>query len=176
MGRFAVSLGHGRFSAGRLHHDAALEFLRLTPWLGAGGGGADRLLAVVVAYPCSRFSVIGTTSPRHPRRRESSACSSSRARLDRRLARPHGAPRGGQPGGRAVADKRVFYYAGSCCGRSALGLASLDRSMRVGHGGDRRDETAAASVGITSPLQIGITVLSHPHPVGASRTRSTSPT
>ena len=62
MGRFGlVSLGHGAFlGLGAYTTTLLWNFFGLTPWLGAVVAVAlTAVLAVVVAYPCSRFSVIG---------------------------------------------------------------------------------------------------------------------
>src|SRR5205085_7510165 len=62
MGRFGlVSLGHGAFlGVGGYATVLLWNFFSLTPWL--GGPLAiilTVLLALVVAYPCSRFQVVG---------------------------------------------------------------------------------------------------------------------
>src|SRR4030095_5012950 len=62
MGRFGlVSLGHGAL-LGLGAHTAVLlwNFFGINPWL-AGGVAMilTALLAAVVAYPCSRFQVVG---------------------------------------------------------------------------------------------------------------------
>src|SRR5437660_9845866 len=62
MGRFGlVSLGHGAFlGLGAYTTTLLWNFFGLTPWLGTLVAVAlTAVFAVVVAYPCSRFSVIG---------------------------------------------------------------------------------------------------------------------
>src|SRR5256885_3749689 len=62
MGRFGlVSLGHGAFRGIGAYTTTLLwNFFGLTPWLGALVAMAvTGIFAVVVAYPCSRFQVVG---------------------------------------------------------------------------------------------------------------------
>ena len=62
MGRFGlVSLGHGAFlGVGAYTTTLLWNFYGLTPWLGTFVAmAAAVVLAFVVAYPCSRFGIIG---------------------------------------------------------------------------------------------------------------------
>lgn len=62
MGRFGlVSLGHGAFlGVGAYTSTLLWNFYGLSPWVGAlGAMGAAAALALVVAYPCSRFGIVG---------------------------------------------------------------------------------------------------------------------
>ena len=62
MGRFGlVSLGHGAFlGVGAYAAVLFWNFYGMTPWLGAVlAVGITVVLALVVAYPCSRFQVVG---------------------------------------------------------------------------------------------------------------------
>src|SRR5882672_10346916 len=62
MGRFGLtSLGHGAFlGLGAYTSTLLWNFFGLTPWLGAVAAMALTAgLAVIVAYPCSRFQVVG---------------------------------------------------------------------------------------------------------------------
>ena len=62
MGRFGlVSLGHGAFLGLGAYTVALLwNFFHLTPWIGAAVAvAATAAFAAVVAYPCSRFRVVG---------------------------------------------------------------------------------------------------------------------
>src|SRR5215510_1632870 len=62
MGRFGlVSLGHGAFlGVGAYTTTLLWNFYGLTPWLGTLAAVAAAVgLALVVAYPCSRFGIIG---------------------------------------------------------------------------------------------------------------------
>jgi branched-chain amino acid transport system permease protein len=62
MGRFGlVSLGHGGFMGVGAYGTAMLwNYFHVTPWLGAPISMAVAvLLALVVAYPCSRFRITG---------------------------------------------------------------------------------------------------------------------
>src|SRR5215510_4666022 len=62
MGRFGlVSLGHGAFlGIGAYTTTLLWNFYGLTPWVGALVAVALTIgLALVVAYPCSRFQVVG---------------------------------------------------------------------------------------------------------------------
>ena len=126
------------------------------------------LLAVVVAYPCSRFQVVGhyfglvtlAVGEVDP------AADHRRARLDGRLARASSI----KPVGRTTACWPCSSptSASSTTARSSLWLAGLwvwarlDRSMaRSAMEAIGEDETAAASVGIhVTRFKLGITVLS----------------
>src|SRR2546427_1278090 len=62
MGRFGlVSLGHGAFlGLGAYTVTLLWNFYSLTPWIGGVAAAAFTVLvAAVVAYPCSRFQVVG---------------------------------------------------------------------------------------------------------------------
>ena len=62
MGRFGlISLGHGAFlGLGAYTTTLLWNFFGLTPWLGAVAAVALAAgFAVIVAYPCSRFQVVG---------------------------------------------------------------------------------------------------------------------
>ncbi len=62
MGRFGlVSLGHGAFlGVGAYVTALAWNFFRITPWLGGPLAIAlTVILALIVAYPCSRFQILG---------------------------------------------------------------------------------------------------------------------
>src|ERR671936_763440 len=62
MGRFGlVSLGHGAFlGVGAYAATLLWNYYGLTPWLGALVGVALAVVfAAVVAYPCSRFGIVG---------------------------------------------------------------------------------------------------------------------
>src|SRR6266403_5777471 len=62
MGRFGlVSLGHGAFlGLGAYTTTLLWNFYGLTPWLGTFVAmAAAVVLALIVAYPCSRFGIIG---------------------------------------------------------------------------------------------------------------------
>ena len=190
MGRFGlVSLGHGAFLGVGAYTTALLwNFFGLTPWIGAVVAvAAHGALAAVVAYPCSRFQVVGHYfAPRDAGGgRGGPPADHRRARLDRRLARADAS----RPAGAAsacwtlqFADKRVFYYGALVAlGRSGSGCGGgVDRAWpasameAIGE-----DETAAASVGIhVTRFKIGITVLSAALTAlgGVAATRSTSRT
>jgi branched-chain amino acid transport system permease protein len=169
MGRFGLtSLGHGAFlGLGAYTTTLLWNFFGLTPWL--GGLVAVALtagFAVIVAYPCSRFQVVGHYF---------ALVTLAVGEVVRLLIIAERDWTGGslgltvKPAGRdsllalQFADKRVFYY-----GALALWLAGLwvwarvDRSMvRSAMEAIGEDETAAASVGIhVTRFKIGITVLS----------------
>ena len=62
MGRFGlVSLGHGAFlGVGAYTTTLLWNFFGLTPWIGVlVAMAAAVVLALIVAYPCSRFGIIG---------------------------------------------------------------------------------------------------------------------
>jgi branched-chain amino acid transport system permease protein len=169
MGRFGlVSLGHGAFlGIGAYTTTLLWNFFGLTPWLGgllAIAGTA--LFALVVAYPCSRFRVVGHYF---------ALVTLAVGEVIRLLIIAERDWTGGSlgvslksAGGDSLvaiqfADKRVFYY-----GTLVLWLIGLsiwhrvDRSMaRSAMEAIGEDETAAASVGIhVSRFKMGITVLS----------------
>jgi branched-chain amino acid transport system permease protein len=169
MGRFGLtSLGHGAFlGIGAYTTTLLWNFFDLTPWLGALAAMAlTAVFAVVVAYPCSRFQVVGHYF---------GLVTLAVGEVIRLLIVAERDWTGGslgltvKPAGRdsilaiQFADKRVFYY-----GALVLWLAGLyiwwrvDRSMaRSAMEAIGEDETAAASVGIhVTRFKIGITVLS----------------
>ena len=169
MGRFGlVSLGHGAFlGVGAYTSTLLWNFYGLTPWLGGPAAVAlTVLLALVVAYPCSRFQVVGHYF---------ALVTLAVGEVVRLLIIAERDWTGGSlgltvkaAGGDSLlavqfADKRVFYY-----GALLLWLAGLwvwwrvDRSMaRSAMEAIGEDETAAASVGIhVTRFKVGITVLS----------------
>ena len=169
MGRFGlVSLGHGAFLGLGAYATVLLwNFWGWSPWLGGAVGVVlTALLAAVVAYPCSRFQVVGHYF---------GLVTLAVGEVVRLLIIAERDWTGGSlgvslkpVGGDSVvalqfADKRVFYY-----GALALWLIGLavwqrvDRSMaRSAMEAIGEDETAAASVGIhVTRFKIGITVLS----------------
>jgi branched-chain amino acid transport system permease protein len=169
MGRFGlVSLGHGAFlGVGAYTTTLLWNAYGLTPWLGVLVAVVlTALLAVVVAYPCSRFQVVGHYF---------GLVTLAVGEVIRLLIIAERDWTGGSLGvsvksanadslfALQFADKRIFYY-----GSMALWLAGLwvwwrvDRSMaRSAMEAIGEDETAAASVGIrVTRFKIGITVLS----------------
>jgi branched-chain amino acid transport system permease protein len=169
MGRFGLtSLGHGAFlGVGAYTTTLLWNFFGLTPWLGAlVAAAATAVLAVIVAYPCSRFQVVGHYF---------GLVTLAVGEVIRLLIIAERDWTGGSlgltlkpAGGDSLlalqfADKRVFYY-----GALVLWLAGLwvwwrvDRSMaRSAMEAIGEDETAAASVGIhVTRFKVGITVLS----------------
>ncbi len=169
MGRFGlVSLGHGAFlGLGAYTTTLLWNFFGLTPWLGSVVAVAlTAVFAVVVAYPCSRFSVVGhyfglvTLAVGEVIRLLIIAERDWTGGSLGLTVRPEGAD---SLLAVQFADKRVFYYAGLVLW--ALGLwvwYRLDRSMaRSAMEAIGEDETAAASVGIhVTRFKIGITMLS----------------
>jgi branched-chain amino acid transport system permease protein len=169
MGRFGLtSLGHGAFlGIGAYTTTLLWNFFGLTPWL---GGIVAVLLtaifAVVVAYPCSRFQVVGHYF---------ALVTLAVGEVIRLLIVAERDWTGGslgvtvKPAGQdsllaiQFADKRVFYYAALVLWLLGLYVWSrVDRSMaRSAMEAIGEDETAAASVGIhVTRFKIGITVLS----------------
>ena len=167
MGRFGlVSLGHGAFlGLGAYTSTLLWNAYGVTPWLGALAAMAlTGLFAVVVAYPVSRFRVVGHYF---------GLVTLAVGEVIRLLIIAERDWTGGSLGltvrpaaglfALQFADKRVFYY-----GVLALWLAGLwvwdwvDRSMtRSAMEAIGEDETAAASVGIhVTRFKVGITVLS----------------
>jgi len=169
MGRFGLtSLGHGAFlGLGAYTTTLLWNFFGLSPWLGAIVAVLiTAIFAVVVAYPCSRFQVVGHYF---------GLVTLAVGEVIRLLIVAERDWTGGSlgvtvkpAGGDSLlalqfADKRVFYY-----GSLVLWLAGLyiwwrvDRSMaRSAMEAIGEDETAAASVGIhVTRFKIGITVLS----------------
>jgi branched-chain amino acid transport system permease protein len=169
MGRFGlVSLGHGAFlGLGAYTTTLLWNFYGLPPWLGTIVAlGLTAILALVVAYPCSRFQVVGHYF---------GLVTLAVGEVIRLLIIAERDWTGGSlglslrsAGGDSLlaiqfADKRVFYY-----GTLVLWLAGLyvwsriDRSMtRSAMEAIGEDETAAASVGIhVSRFKMGITLVS----------------
>ena len=169
MGRFGLtSLGHGAFlGLGAYTSTLLWNSFGLTPWVGAVGAVAiTAVLAVIVAYPCSRFQVVGHYF---------GLVTLAVGEVVRLLIIAERDWTGGslgltvKPAGAdsllaiQFADRRVFYY-----GALVLWLAGLwvwhrvDRSMaRSAMEAIGEDETAAASVGIhVTRFKVGITVLS----------------
>jgi branched-chain amino acid transport system permease protein len=169
MGRFGLtSHGHGAFlGLGAYTTTLLWNFFGLTPWLGGVGAVlVTAVLAVIVAYPCSRFQVLGHYF---------ALVTLAVGEVVRLLIIAERDWTGGSLGltvrsaeGDSLlavqfADKRVFYY-----GALGLWLAGLyvwsrvDRSMaRPAMEAIGEDETAAASVGIhVTRFKVGITVLS----------------
>jgi len=169
MGRFGlVSLGHGAFLGLGAYATVLLwNFWAWSPWLGGVVAVVlTAILAAVVAYPCSRFQVVGHYF---------GLVTLAVGEVIRLLIIAERDWTGGSlgvslkpVGGDSLwalqfADKRVFYY-----GALALWLAGLwvwhrvDRSMaRSAMEAIGEDETAAASVGIhVTRFKIAITVLS----------------
>jgi branched-chain amino acid transport system permease protein len=169
MGRFGlVSLGHGAFLGLGAYATVLLwNFYGLSPWL--GGVVAVLLtagLAAVVAYPCSRFQVVGHYF---------GLVTLAVGEVIRLLIVAERNWTGGSlgvslkpAGGDSVvavqfADKRVFYYAALALWLAGLWVwVRVDRSMaRSAMEAIGEDETAAASIGIhVTRFKIGITVLS----------------
>jgi branched-chain amino acid transport system permease protein len=169
MGRFGlVSLGHGAFlGLGAYTSTLLWNFWGLSPWIGGLVAVALTVaLALVIAYPCSRFQVVGhyfglvTLAFGEVIRLLIIA---ERDWTGGSLGVSLKAARGDSVVALQFADKRVFYY-----GALVLWLAGLyvwhrlDRSMaRSAMEAIGEDETAAASVGIhVSRFKMGITVLS----------------
>lgn len=169
MGRFRLtSFGHGAFlGLGAYTPTLLWNFYGLTPWI---GGVLAVLLtavvAVIVAYPCSRFQVVGHYF---------ALVTLAVGEVVRLLIIAERNWTGGslgvslRPAGRdsllamQFADKRVFYYAGLVLWLLGLWVwLRVDRSMaRSAMEAIGEDETAAASVGIhVTRFKIGITVLS----------------
>jgi branched-chain amino acid transport system permease protein len=169
MGRFGlVSLGHGAFLGLGAYTVALLwNFFHLTPWIGAIVAVAlTALFAAVVAYPCSRFRVVGHYF---------GLVTLAVGEVVRLLIIAERDWTGGslgltlKPSGASsllavqFADRRVFYYGTLVVWVAGLWVwRRLDRSMaRSAMEAIGEDETAAASVGIhVTRFKIGITVLS----------------
>jgi branched-chain amino acid transport system permease protein len=170
MGRFGlVSLGHGAFlGVGAYATTLLWNFYGLTPWAGSLVAVAlAAALAFVVAYPCSRFGIVGhyfalvTLAVGEVIRLLIIA---ERDWTGGSLGLTLKAAEAGS-GLRAIqfADKRVFYYAALLVWLAGLWVwRRLDRSMaRSALEAIGEDETAAASVGIhVTRFKLGITVLS----------------
>jgi branched-chain amino acid transport system permease protein len=170
MGRFGlVSLGHGAFlGVGAYTTTLLWNFYGLTPWLGAIlAVAAAVLLAVVVAYPCSRFGILGHYF---------ALVTLAVGEVVRLLIIAERDWTGGslgltvRPAASAAsllavqyADKRVFYYASLAVWLGGLWVwARLDRSMaRAALEAIGEDETAAASVGVrVTRFKLAVTALS----------------
>ncbi|MGH7312151.1 MAG: branched-chain amino acid ABC transporter permease [Candidatus Rokuibacteriota bacterium] len=170
MGRFGlVSLGHGAFLGVGAYATALLwNFYGLTPWVGCLAAMAlAALLALVVAYPCSRFGIVGhyfalvTLAVGEVVRLLIIAERDWTGGSLGLTLRP--APTEASLVAFQYADKRVFYYAALAIWLGGLGVwARLDRSMaRKAMEAIGEDETAAASVGIhVTRFKLGVTVLS----------------
>jgi branched-chain amino acid transport system permease protein len=170
MGRFGlVSLGHGAFlGVGAYTTTLLWNFYGLTPWLGAVIAVALAVIvALIVAYPCSRFGIIGHYF---------ALVTLAVGEVVRLLIIAERDWTGGSLGLTLEAagsdasfvaiqytDKRVWYYAAMMIWIGGLWVwARLDRSMaRAAMEAIGEDETAAASVGIrVTRFKLGITVLS----------------
>ncbi|MBM3220258.1 MAG: branched-chain amino acid ABC transporter permease [Candidatus Rokubacteria bacterium] len=169
MGRFGlVSLGHGAFlGVGAYTTTLLWNFYGLTPWVGViVAMAAAVVLALVVAYPCSRFGIVGHYF---------GLVTLAVGEVIRLLLIAERDWTGGSLGltlktaGDAsfyavqYADKRVFYYGAFVVWLLGLWVwHRLDRSMaRAAMEAIGEDETAAASVGIhVSRFKLAITSLS----------------
>lgn len=169
MGRFGlVSLGHGAFLGLGAYTVALLwNFFHLTPWIGAVVAVAGTaVFAAVVAYPCSRFRVVGHYF---------ALVTLAVGEVVRLLIIAERDWTGGSLGltlktagansllAIQFADRRVFYYGTLVVWVGGLWVwRRLDRSMaRSAMEAIGEDETAAASVGIhVTRFKIGITMLS----------------
>ncbi len=169
MGRFGlVSLGHGAFlGVGAYATTLLWNFYGWTPWIGSVIAILLAMLtALVVAYPCSRFGIVGHYF---------ALVTLAVGEVIRLLLIAERDWTGGSLGltlkaaGDAdlvaiqYADKRVWYYAG--LGLWLVGLwiwARLDRSMaRSAMEAIGEDETAAACVGVrVTRFKLAITMLS----------------
>ncbi|OLC36825.1 MAG: branched-chain amino acid ABC transporter permease [Candidatus Rokubacteria bacterium 13_1_40CM_4_69_5] len=170
MGRFGlVSLGHGAFlGLGAYAATLLWNFYGLTPWVGGLVAVALTVgFALVVAYPCSRFRILGhyfalvTLAVGEVVRLLIIAerdWTGGSLGLTLRPARTDASLLAIQ-----YADKRVFYYASLVVWLLGLWVwILLDRSMaRAAMEAIGEDETAAASVGIhVTRFKLGITALS----------------
>src|SRR5204863_3880193 len=169
MGRFGlVSLGHGAFlGVGAYTTTLLWNFFGLTPWIGVFVAVAAAVaLALIVAYPCSRFGIIGHYF---------GLVTLAVGEVVRLLIIAERDWTGGSLGltvkpaaGDSLlavqfADRRVFYYGALVLWLGGLGVWRwVDRSMaRSAMEAIGEDETAAASVGIhVTRFKVGITVLS----------------
>ena len=169
MGRFGlVSLGHGAFLGFGAYTTTLLwNFYGLSPWLGAVAAVAGTVvLALIVAYPCSRFQVVGhyfglvTLAVGEVIRLLIIA---ERDWTGGSLGLTVKPARGDSLVALQFTDKRVFYYGGLVLWLAGLWIwHRVDRSMaRSAMEAIGEDETAAASVGIhVTRFKLGITVLS----------------
>ena len=171
MGRFGlVSLGHGAFlGLGAYTTTLLWNFYGLTPWLGTLAAVALTVaVAALVAYPCSRFRILGHYF---------ALVTLAVGEVVRLLIIAERDWTGGSLGltlkqvvgadtsliAIQFADKRVFYYGVLVLWLAGLWVwARLDRSMaRAAMEAIGEDETAAASVGIhVTRFKLGVTVLS----------------
>jgi branched-chain amino acid transport system permease protein len=170
MGRFGlVSLGHGAFlGVGAYTTTLLWNFYGLTPWLGVFVAmAAAVILALVVAYPCSRFGIVGHYF---------GLVTLAVGEVVRLLLIAERDWTGGSLGltlkpvgadasllAVQYADKRVFYYGALVVWLGGLWVwHRLDRSMaRAAMEAIGEDETAAASVGIhVTRFKLAITALS----------------
>jgi branched-chain amino acid transport system permease protein len=169
MGRFGlVSLGHGAFlGIGAYTTTLLWNFFGLTPWLGVVlAVAASVALALVVAYPCSRFGIVGHYF---------ALVTLAVGEVVRLLIIAERDWTGGslgltlKPVGHdsllavQYTDKRVFYFASLVLWLGGLWVwRRLDRSMaRAAMEAIGEDETAAASVGIrVTRFKLAITGLS----------------
>jgi branched-chain amino acid transport system permease protein len=170
MGRFGlVSLGHGAFlGVGAYTTTLLWNAFGLSPWLGAlVAVSATAVLGFLVAYPCSRFRVVGHYF---------GLVTLAFGEVVRLLIIAERDWTGGSLGLTLKAatsdpsllaiqfsDKRVFYYASLLVWLFGLWTwRRLDRSMaRAAMEAIGEDETAAASVGIhVTRFKLGITILS----------------
>ncbi len=170
MGRFGlVSLGHGAFLGVGAYATVLLwNAYGLTPWIGAPLAVAlTVVLALVVAYPCSRFQVVGHYF---------ALVTLAVGEVVRLLIVAERDWTGGSLGvtlkttgttsaasSLQFSDKRVFYYVGLAAWLFGLWVWwRVDRSMaRSAMEAIGEDETAAASVGIrVARFKMAITALS----------------
>jgi branched-chain amino acid transport system permease protein len=170
MGRFGlVSLGHGAFLGVGAYATVLLwNFYGMTPWAGVVLAVLLTVaLALVIAYPCSRFQVVGHYF---------GLVTLAVGEVVRLWIVAERDWTGGSLGvslktaGTAsgwwtlqFADKRVFYYVGMAAWLFGLWVWwRVDRSMaRSAMEAIGEDETAAASVGIrVTRFKMGITALS----------------
>jgi branched-chain amino acid transport system permease protein len=170
MGRFGlVSLGHGAFlGLGAYTTTLLWNVYGLTPWVGGLVAVALTVaLALVVAYPCSRFRVVGhyfalvTLAVGEVVRLLIIAARDWTGGSLGVTLRPAGA--GASFLAIQYADKRVFYYATLLLWLAGLWVWwRLDRAMaRAAMEAIGEDETAAASVGIhVTRFKMRITALS----------------
>jgi branched-chain amino acid transport system permease protein len=170
MGRFGlVSLGHGAFlGIGAYASTLLWNFYGLTPWIGSGLAVLLAVvMALIVAYPCSRFGIVGHYF---------GLVTLAVGEVIRLLIIAERDWTGGslgltlRPAGSEASlvalqytDKRVWYYAGLVLWLAGLWVwARLDRSMaRAAMEAIGEDETAAAAVGIhVTRFKLWLTVLS----------------
>jgi len=160
MGRFGlVSLGHGAFLGVGAYATVLLwNFYGMTPWVGAGLAVLLTVgFALVVAYPCSRFQVVGHYF---------GLVTLAVGEVIRLLIVAERDWTGGTASDwwtLQFADRRVFYYVGLAAWLFGLWVWwRVDRSMaRSAMEAIGEDETAAASVGIrVARFKMAITALS----------------